>query len=379
MDASTYSKANMMMNYDALIATRNRPNALQMSIPLMLNQDHRPSKLVIVDASDDHNAVRDVIVGAAREAKFENVVVLRSEKRNSAYQRNLGLSHVESPIVAIPDDDSLWHPGFGAALVSAYAADVAGVVGGVTATPVLNSPLSKSAETYRKNNAARLKSRMQSLRNSLEERFLPEPFNLYAQSLWQDDPAWMDGVRFSRVETMAGFRMSFRTDVIRSISFDETLGYGAGYSQHEDSDVSLRIQKAGYILAATSDARVFHHVFPGARASGWSYGFCQIANYLYVCAKLFDNKSPMYSALQNYMRYKIFLYSLKRRETFWKDVHRGAKTALSLRGKLFGADRAALADVYMGMCDDHIHAAGPRRPEVHQRPGQGSVFNATRS
>ncbi|NMN73126.1 glycosyltransferase family 2 protein [Rhizobium sp. 57MFTsu3.2] len=355
------------MNYDALIATRNRPNALQMSIPLMLKQKRPPSKLVVVDASDDHKAVCDVVNSVARVAEFENFVILRSEKRNSAYQRNLGLAHIEAPIVAMPDDDSLWHPGFGEALVAAYEMDTTGVVGGVTATPVLGSPLSTSDETYKKNNAAIFKSRMQALRNSIEERFVPETFKLYARSLWDDQPAWIDGLRYSRVETMSGFRMSFRTDVIKSIGFDETLGYGAGYSQHEDMDVSLRTQKSGYILAATSDARVFHHVFPGARASGWSYGFCQVANTLYICAKLFERKSTMFPALQNYMRYKIFLYSLKRRESFWRDVHRGAQTAFSLRGELFGADKSALSQMYMSMCDKYIHPSCLKQALSHSQ------------
>ena len=34
--------------------------------------------------------------------------------------------------------------------------------------------------------------------------------------------------------------MSFRTEALREVGFDETLGYGVGYAYHEDLDTSLR-------------------------------------------------------------------------------------------------------------------------------------------
>ena len=37
--------------------------------------------------------------------------------------------------------------------------------------------------------------------------------------------------------------MSFRTDAVRQVGFDETLGYGVGYAYHEDLDVSLRLER----------------------------------------------------------------------------------------------------------------------------------------
>ena len=48
--------------------------------------------------------------------------------------------------------------------------------------------------------------------------------------------------------------MSFRTDVVRQVGFDETLGYAAGYSYHEDFDVSLAIERLGYALVSAERA-----------------------------------------------------------------------------------------------------------------------------
>ena len=49
------------MTYDVVIATRNRPEALRLSIPLILKQGRPPTKLIIVDASDDHQLIRKTI------------------------------------------------------------------------------------------------------------------------------------------------------------------------------------------------------------------------------------------------------------------------------------------------------------------------------
>jgi hypothetical protein len=44
-----------------VIATRNRPEALALTIPLILGQSRQPEKLIVIDSSNDHGPVADVV------------------------------------------------------------------------------------------------------------------------------------------------------------------------------------------------------------------------------------------------------------------------------------------------------------------------------
>ena len=87
------------MHYDCVIATKNRLDALRMSIPLILKQDVLPGRLIVIDASDDHDSVKNEVHAISERFGFENTIVARSEASNSARQRNMGLQFVEAPVV----------------------------------------------------------------------------------------------------------------------------------------------------------------------------------------------------------------------------------------------------------------------------------------
>jgi len=50
--------------YDVVIATRNRAEALALSIPRLIAQSWPPSRLIIVDSSDNSAAVRAAVLAA---------------------------------------------------------------------------------------------------------------------------------------------------------------------------------------------------------------------------------------------------------------------------------------------------------------------------
>src|SRR6201986_4503415 len=108
------------MSYDCVIATRNRLKALRMSIPLILKQDILPERLIIVDASDEHDSVKTEVHEISEQLGFKNTLLVRSDSPNSARQRNIGLQLVEAPVVMFPDDDSMWHGGFAANVLKIY-------------------------------------------------------------------------------------------------------------------------------------------------------------------------------------------------------------------------------------------------------------------
>jgi hypothetical protein len=49
------------MDFDIVIVTRNRQRVLPISIPLMLSQSRLPQKFIIIDSSDNHHEVRQVV------------------------------------------------------------------------------------------------------------------------------------------------------------------------------------------------------------------------------------------------------------------------------------------------------------------------------
>jgi hypothetical protein len=63
------------MQYDCVIATKNRVSALRMSIPLILKQDVLPGRLIVIDASDDHDSVRNEVLEISERLGFENTIV----------------------------------------------------------------------------------------------------------------------------------------------------------------------------------------------------------------------------------------------------------------------------------------------------------------
>lgn len=342
------------MSYDCVIATRNRLKALRMSIPLILKQNVLPERLIIVDASDDHDSVRTGVHEISEQLGFKNTFVAKSDSSNSARQRNIGLQFVEAPVVMFPDDDSMWHGGFAANVLKIYEADVRGQVGGVTGIGVLAPPLELVQPTYKKSAFVSAKAALQPYRGYIENHFFPHPFNLIAAATWTDNIDVVDDIHSRRVSHITGFRMSFRTDAMRQVGFDETLGYGAGYAYHEDIDVSLRLERLGYALVSAEGAKVCHYSFPGKRGKGYNYGFCAIANCAYVCRKTIGGDTQIYPFLERYLKYKLSLYASRFYSKHGREVFQGAFHAWRNRSRLLDVDEARLSDAYKALCDQYI-------------------------
>lgn len=342
------------MNYDCVIATRNRISALRMSIPLILRQDVLPARLVIVDSSDDHESVKSEVINICSAKRFENLIVVKADAPSSARQRNLGLRHVAAPIVMFPDDDSMWFSGFASSVLRVYEADVGQAVGGVVGVATLQPPPELQQQVYEPRKAAIIKTAVQPVRNFAEAYLAPKPFELIARSTWTNALSVVDNINVKRVETLGGFRMTYRTDLVKEIGFDETLGYGLGYCLYEDMDVALRIQRRRLAIVSAEHAKVFHHVFPAERASGFNYGFRQIANYIYVCHKNAEGDKEIYSYLERYLLYRVAIYALRLYSRYGRDAFLGAATAWRNRAKLLDVELAELPAAYMSLCDEYM-------------------------
>jgi hypothetical protein len=325
-----------------------------MSIPLILKQDVLPERLIVIDASDDHDSLRTGLHEISEQLGFKNTIVVKSDAPNLARQRNIGLQRVEAPVVMFPDDDSMWYSGFATHVLKIYKDDVGRQVGGVTGVDVPAPPPELAQPTYKKSASVSAKGALQPYRNYIENRFFPSPFGLIGAATWTDNIDVVDDVNSKRVPHIRGFRMSFRTEAVRQVGFDETLGYGVGYAYHEDFDASLRVERAGYALVSAEGAKVCHYSFPGKRGGGYNYGFCAIANCAYVCRKTISRDTQIYRFLERYLKYKLFLYANRSYSNHGREVFQGAFDAWRNRSSLLDADEAGLSDAYRTLCDKYI-------------------------
>jgi len=65
--------------YTIAIATRNRLDALRLSIPRMVSQSRKPSQIVVADSSDNHEAIHSAITEITKSARVPTTI-LKTEK-----------------------------------------------------------------------------------------------------------------------------------------------------------------------------------------------------------------------------------------------------------------------------------------------------------
>lgn len=343
----------MTLDYAIVVATRNRLSMLRASVPLFLDQSRPPARIVIVDHSDDHGAVAAWRAEMARTTTIP-IELVHADRANSAHQRNLGIMRVSEPVTMLPDDDTLWFPDTAERMMAVYERDPAGLIGGVTGFTTGQSPLVRD-DTPPKAQSLVHRPAIERWRTRIEEYFAPKPHDLYGRLridalLPAARKRDLEDLLF--VETMPGWRMSYRTAPVRRASFDATLGSRAGYALFEDTDTALRVQKAGFLLAAAPGARLMHNVAPGKRTGGVAYGLSSILNYAYMCRKVFGDTPPGRRSVERFLRYKLLLYRLRRRTPHDRAIARGAAAAFARFDRLWQTPDDRLAETYGTIWDE---------------------------
>ncbi len=273
------------LSYDVVIATRNRPDALALSIPTILSQDRLPARLIVIDSSEDHAPIRAAVEAAVGEQSDQLTLIVEHSAPGLPYQRNRGLAHVSAPIVLFVDDDSLLHPGASVAILEVYERDTEGAISGVCGTESdVPPPGALDAAAYLMTRQHRTETRVKRYRNRIEKKVSPlKPALALGRVLngRHAKPDWLAEMDVVPVEYMTGFRMSFRTEAIRAHGFDEAL---VGYALDEDVDASFSAMKSGLVVAARR-SRIFHHRHPGGRGDPFSLARAQVLNRAYVLLK----------------------------------------------------------------------------------------------
>ncbi len=340
------------MDFDIVIATRNRRAALQVSVPLMLSQSRLPTRLIVVDASDDHGEVRKAVEQCVQAARTPVALRIVESEPGSALQRNVGLRSVTAPVVMFPDDDALWFPHVAASTMAVYERDTAGVIGGVggTESPVPPPALFREQVSPGSMDARdRVQLLLGRFLDRIEAKLFPDPFFLETRYRYgnKELPRWLHEEKAVRATVFPGFRMSFRTDLIRRTGFDETLGR---YALFEDYDACLGVLDR-HMLVDSTRAWVFHNRSPEKRVNGVEWGVLQVLNRAYVICKRTPPGSPSRRRLRAFSCYKLVRYLLQAQTRYGRQRVKGAMKALPHIGSLLRAPREELAGRYLDLRD----------------------------
>lgn len=317
---------NSPTEYTVAIATRNRADALRLSIPNFIGQNRPPQEIIVVDSSDNHSEIAALVETLTRTTKIR--VKLIQGERGLTKQRNVALRETNNPIVFFPDDDSIWYPDTAEIQMEAYENDADGCVAAICAAETNTPPGGlgiESHSSYKMNRYDRLRIKAMRVTNLIENTFFQNPAATFGISQFDKYPLpnWCDQ-SIKKVAWMTGFRMSFRTNVIRKYGFDETL---KDYSLFEDIDASFSAWKEGMVLA-TTNSKVYHHKSPERRDAGRKLGTTQILNKAYVVAKHSQIGDQARHNIARYGKYKTLLYRLAAKDIFSKERYLGAKLAM---------------------------------------------------
>jgi glycosyltransferase involved in cell wall biosynthesis len=334
IDQHKGARSAPVLTFDVAIATRNRPEALALTIPLILSQDWLPEKLIVIDSSDDHAPVAKAVAAAIAGSGFSGEVIVEHSEKGLTRQRNRALTHVTADVVIFPDDDSLFFPGTSAAIMDAYERDPEKRIAGVcTAESPVPPPGVLPESAYSMTGEQKREKKLAHLRNRIERRFDDlNPFIYMGRQLMQRAPKidWLEQDDCVLVEWMTGFRMSFRTEYINQVGFEASF---TGYSRSEDVDACFGVSRFGCFVGARR-AKIYHHKFPSRRDTGFAMGATALTSRAYVVAKHVagcgftpEQADTARRKLRAYGRFKMLSSVLRAYRRFDRDQLRGAWAA----------------------------------------------------
>ncbi len=337
------------LSYDVVMATRNRPEAVALSLPLLLGQTRLPRTILICDSSDDPSGIEAIVAGHAKDAPVP-IRFMRCAP-GLTVQRNIGLAACTADVVIFPDDDSLLYADAAERMLEVYEADRDGRIAGVCARPVDRAPdeTPGDLQSYAAEDVGPMRAAVRWLRQRGKEWASQDPFLSIGRRLnaRHEMPPAVAALNVTTVAYMTGFRMSFRREVIAKIKFDETL---KKYGWFEDIDASFGAMEHGRIVAAL-DARIYHHRVASSRDNGYRMGRWALLNLAYVTMKAVHRSGlgvPEDEArrILRFCRMRAAGYMLARRNAYGRDRARGARDALGPAREILAAPPERLAEIY---------------------------------
>jgi len=292
-------------NLAVVIATKDRPDDLDLTLTSIAHQRYKPDEVIIVDGGE--RTIENVI------KRFPGLAVkyIRSYPPSAVIQRKLGIKAVsdEATLVAIMDDDIELRSGSLETMMNFWEKaeeDIAGA-----SFHMINHP-----QLF----ASRLKSSTLAARSGLYSQVkgivLSSGFQTMVGSVNKN----------ISVEWLGLGAVIWRKTVFDNFSFDDWF---RGYSYLEDLDFSYRVGKQ-YRLMVVADAGYYHYSSEAGRLNNFSFGKMEVLNRVY-----FVKKYPELSLIRCYFALGVrILISLWRG---FKD--RQPKYLLRIFGNLIGIVR----------------------------------------
>jgi GT2 family glycosyltransferase len=218
-----------------VICTRNRPIDMKRCLDSLLKQRRMPTKVLIVDSSDDSETAD--ISDVYRSDRGLQFLEYAHTVPGLTLQRNVALAMLREKfdVVHFIDDDVELEPEYIQELMEAFEKDPSLVgAGGV----IMGGNRKK----------ARFFARLEGRDSLIPGRVLSTGFNIGAH----ETPFDVD------VDWLPGCSMSFRLAMIDGLAFDERR---VGYAIGEDADFGLRARARG-TLRHVHLARLYHHQSP---------------------------------------------------------------------------------------------------------------------
>jgi GT2 family glycosyltransferase len=245
-----------------IIATRNRPDELLVTVESLVAQTVVPVELCIVDSSEETPARARVeelcaSVGLALDYVWP-------APRGLPRQRNVGLDRTTGDPVFLIDDDVFLAPDCHEKVLECYRR-WGPELGGVRAAPMRPARPPLASVLWRKAFGI--------------GAWWPEASGRVRKGFWLEGTSESAGVR--KQEAFVGYFMSYRREVFDRERFDEAL---SGYASQEDIDFSYRVSRH-YALVQTPAARCDHFKTTTDRLPSHQLERMKLANHFYLFRK----------------------------------------------------------------------------------------------
>lgn len=235
----------------------------------LADQQRVPDEVIIIDGAPPGDTATEEAVAQVVARGLPFAVRHQRAERGTAVQRNAGLDLATGALVALIDDDIRLDPGFLDAIIQVFAADEAGLVGGV---------VGYRTNQYLGRNGA-LPPRWRWYRRlGLLTTFEPGAYD------------WATGypINANLQPPFTGTRpVSFMTTacaVWRRAVFEGGLRFDPWFQDYgvlEDAHLALRAGRT-WTLLQCGDARCEERSAPGGRVSNRAVGYKTVVNYWYV-------------------------------------------------------------------------------------------------
>lgn len=238
--------AGQPLAYSAVIPTKDRPDAVEDALDVLLDQSRLPARIAVVDASVPTYGPSTAL--AARAARLGVDVVVASSRPSTSAQRNLGARLVETPVVLFLDDDVRVPPHYAEVLLAHWEAAGLDALAGIAGTPAVVPRQGRVARALRRLtmlNYIDPAAEAMTLRRSGKVKYVPEPR------------------RAVQVPALGAGATAYRTELVLAQPFDERF---PGYAPGEDLDLAVRVAQAAP-LVQTPEVRWTHLWDPRERTS----------------------------------------------------------------------------------------------------------------